>query len=91
VTANDVNITPISSFYFVIARQPTFLAPGSNTSVSLTSMNFYQQNGALSFTPNTAQLKPGTVVTFAYFIRAPSTGLRSNNATVTITIIDPGG
>lgn len=92
VSSNDANVTPLTSFKYVLARQPTYIVPGGNTSMTLASLVF-SADGAITWNPvMQVPLQPGTVVTFAYYIQVNSaSAARSNNATVTITLTPPGG
>ena len=90
LSANDVGADS-TAFVYDVMRNPSFNTPASSAWVFL--QGGFQQSGAglLTFVPalSSGGLRAGTVVNHTYFIATPI-GVRSNNATVTITIT-PGG
>lgn len=97
VTSNDVNVSPLSNFAFYVVQTATYTTSASSTPVALPAGSLQLGTGGqVYFNPFTAgSLKAGTVVTFVYNIQPPYLAgtrppPRSNNATVTITITDPG-
>jgi hypothetical protein len=91
VTSNDTGTAP-TGYAWTMVRQPAYLTPGSTTPVPLSGGFSFSAAGIVSFSPAAAgNLKPGTVVTFVYLVTNTANGVRTNNATVTITVADPSG
>jgi hypothetical protein len=92
VTYNDAGVTPLSSFGYLVVKAATYTTPSSTAAVQVPAGFQFTQQGQVLFSPAAAgKLRVGTVVTFVYAIQPLRSGAaRSNNATVTITITDPG-
>lgn len=96
VTYNDVNATPLTTYYVSIAQGPSYIQPGKTTPVVLSGLGMDTFGIIDRLEPSFRQLWAGTVITFTYFISirvagpGAATAWRSNNATVTITVL-PGG
>jgi hypothetical protein len=92
VTSNDEGLPATTSFSVMLVPPPTYTTPTSTTPVNVNGGFQLTAQGTLSFSPAAAgSLKPGTVVKFMYYIQPIQAGsVRSNNATVTITITDSG-
>lgn len=92
VTANDEGMLSGVAYTAAVARLATVTTPANPTPVAMAAgpgLQFLPM-GQLFFNPASYQLKPGSVVTFTYYILPNvANAVRSNNATVTITIVGP--
>ena len=92
VSYNDAGMQKDMNYGYIITSPITYTTAEGGSAQLPTYAVSWSNDGRFTFSPQQLNLKAGVVVTFTYAILPYASGaIRSNNATVAITIADPVG